>query len=514
VVNRGKGFYDTREVNDLTQLLRVIANPRDEIALAAVLRSPLAGVSDEALLALKIVDKNIGAALADLRDASLFGPADWAALTRLRARLLRWRERRERDSFDRLLLDAIDEVGYRAESGARGSANVEKFLAQARDAAGRMSLDAFVEELAAVRDSNPREPDAPPEDSSDTVKLMTAHSAKGLEFPIVFAASLHKGIDTGVPVVAFSPRVGLGARWREGDDRFQHAIREERKQREEEESSRLLYVAMTRAEEHLVLSFSGEKRKHWAEVVEKALTLRLAEARDEVEERDGFRLRVQVADAGPGALERVVVEEQASEPTFVVRPVVTGQYDSGVAVTAVTHVERPVWGKGGGAGGAAELGSEVHALLAGVVVTAPASAEAVRLAEVFRKGALAERVARASRVEREFDFVMAIEDVVVHGQIDLWFEEGGELVVVDYKTDRVSASEVAQRASEYAAQVRLYGLALERLLGRAPDRAYLHFLRANRVVEVDLRPSLIESPEEIVREYRDRQERERVLGHE
>jgi ATP-dependent helicase/nuclease subunit A len=511
VVNRGKGFYDTREVNDLTQLLRVIANPRDEIALAAVLRSPLVAASDEALLALRIVDKNIGVALADLRDASLFSAADWAALTRFRARLRRWRELRERVTFDRLLLDAIDEVGYRAESGTRGSANVEKFLAQARDAASRMSLDAFVEELAAVRDSNPREPDAPPEDSSDTVKLMTAHSAKGLEFPIVFAASLHKGIDTGLPVVAFSPRFGLGARWREGDDAFQHEIREERKQREEEESSRLLYVAMTRAEEHLVLSFSGEQRKHWAKVVEAALALRLDEARDEVEEREGFRLRVQVADAGPAAVQRVVVEEQASEAALVARPIVTGQYDSGVAVTAVTHVERPSWGTmGGGEGGAAELGIEVHALLAGVLETA--STEAVRLAEIFRKSALSDRIARASRVEREFDFVMAVEDVVVHGQIDLWFEEGGELVVVDYKTDRVSASEVAQRASEYSAQVRLYGLALERLVGRAPDRAYLHFLRPNRVVDVDLRPSLIESPEEIVREYRDRQERERTLA--
>ena len=53
VVNRGRGFYDTREVNDLTHLLRVIANPRDEISLAAVLRSPLVGASDEALLRLQ-----------------------------------------------------------------------------------------------------------------------------------------------------------------------------------------------------------------------------------------------------------------------------------------------------------------------------------------------------------------------------------------------------------------------------------------------------------------------------
>ena len=63
VVNRGKGFYETREVNDLTHLLRVIANPRDEISLAAVLRSPLVAVSDEALLGLKTMGENLGAQL-------------------------------------------------------------------------------------------------------------------------------------------------------------------------------------------------------------------------------------------------------------------------------------------------------------------------------------------------------------------------------------------------------------------------------------------------------------------
>ena len=123
--------------------------------------------------------------------------------------------------------------------------------------AGRWSLDEFVEELSLVRASNPREPDAPPEDSANAVKVMTVHSAKGLEFPIVFVAALHKGVDTKLPLVAFSPEFGLGARWRnpvrreEKDDLFQHAIREERKVRERDESHRLLYVAMTRAEQQL-----------------------------------------------------------------------------------------------------------------------------------------------------------------------------------------------------------------------------------------------------------------------
>ena len=72
-----------------------------------------------------------------------------------------------------------------------------------------MSLDEFVVELALVREENPREPDAPPEDSSNAVKIMTVHSAKGLEFPVVFVAAMHKGVDTGVPVVAFSRHLRL-----------------------------------------------------------------------------------------------------------------------------------------------------------------------------------------------------------------------------------------------------------------------------------------------------------------
>ena len=122
-----------------------------------------------------------------------------------------------------------------------------------------------------MRASNPREPDAPVDDVANAVKVMTVHSAKGLEFPVVFVAALHKGVESNPPVVAFSRRFGLGARWRnpakreDKDDLFQHALREEWKEREQQESDRLLYVAMTRAEEHLVLSFSA--RKNWAKDV-------------------------------------------------------------------------------------------------------------------------------------------------------------------------------------------------------------------------------------------------------
>ncbi len=312
LINSGRGFYEAREVNDLVHLLRVIANPRDEISLAAVLRSPLVEASDEALLRLRILGENIGGALWRMgpETAADFGD-DYAKLIRFRERLRGWRIRREFVTFDRLLLAAMDDCGYRPETGARGAANIDKFLAQARDAASRKSLDEFVEELSRVRESNPREPDTAPEDSADSVKVMTVHSAKGLEFPIVFVAAMHKGVENNPPVVAFSPRIGLGARWRnpamreDKNDLFQHAIREERKVREMEESHRLLYVAMSRAEQHLVLSFTGGKTKEWAKVVAESLHLDTETCRDEVVSLtapDGkpWNLRVQIANRRAG----------------------------------------------------------------------------------------------------------------------------------------------------------------------------------------------------------------------
>jgi ATP-dependent exoDNAse (exonuclease V) beta subunit len=337
-------------------------------------------------------------------------------------------------------------------------------------------------------------------------------------------------------VVTFSPRIGLGARWRnpavreDKDDLFQHAIRQERTRRENEESHRLLYVAMTRAEQHLVLSFSGKQPREWARLVADKLQLPLDACRDELLTRtapDGkeWNLHLQVTDRLPelpvGQALRPVDSETNVE--LVSPPDVTEQQNSNATVTelaAFANCPRQYYlghylgfegrprklAEADEVGGvsASELGTQVHALLAGSPVPEP-DEEALRLAGVFRQSPLGRRLARASRVEREFDFLMAVEDLVIRGQVDLWFEEGGELVIVDYKTDSVTAPEAHRRAQDHALQLRLYALALERFAGRAPDRAWLYFLRPNTVVEVDLTPSLLERPEQIVRDFEDAQ---------
>ena len=509
LVNRGKGFYETREVVDLIHLLRILSNPRDEISMAAVLRSPFVALSDEALLRLSLEQ---GASSAP---PALPGDDD-EKLARFREQLSRWRAIRDYTSIDQLLQRALDESGYECPTGPRGAANVEKFLAQARAAGARQTLAEFAAEIEILRESKPREPDAPPEDSANAVKIMTVHAAKGLEFPVVFLAALHKGIDASPGAISFLPGVGLGARWHhplcrdDKDDAFEHAIRQQLKQREKEESHRLLYVAMTRAEEHLALSFSttGKKAQNWAAIVDQTLDVRPIAAL-------------------PGALVSRTLHEAPPPQQLIPPPTIAERHDSQANVTSIAlfadcprryYLSRylglefpppPVETAAAPSSlNAGQFGAQVHALLAGVPLAAP-DPEAAKLAAVFPKTPLGLRASEAATVEREFDFLMEVEGLVLRGQIDLWFEDRGKTALVDYKTDRVTVAEVSARAGRYALQLRLYALALERLTGRMPQEAYLYFLRPNIAIPIDLRPSLFDdAPETIVREFREAQDRQ------
>jgi ATP-dependent exoDNAse (exonuclease V) beta subunit len=537
LLNQSKGFFETREIVDLTHLLRVIANPRDEISMAAVLRSPLVEASDESLLRLKQVG-NLGAALRHVDAQALLAPEEFEKLTRFSEQMRRWRADRDLIGFDRLLVKAMEETGYTPDPGTRAASNVERFLALAREASSRLTLAEFVDELDLMRDAEARDADPPPEDSVNAVRIMTVHAAKGLEFPIVFLAALHKGVRQDVPPLCFSPRVGLGARWRNpaGDDDkgdwFHAAIRDEAGRREIEEGNRLFYVAMTRAEEHLVFSLSSTgSLKNWAATLANGLSVDLAIPQNKVqsfEAPDGSRFAVRLLSTNitPAPLSPPTRVSAAAAVQSIARPKVDAQYDSTASVTSVAlfahcprryYLERYLGWQGGRARvwtrddedhrddlDASEFGLEVHALLAGqrVVNVAP---EALKLAEIFRISELGRRSTRAQRAEREFDFLLALEDVVLRGQIDLWFEEGGELIVVDYKTDDVTAAEVPARAELYAPQLRLYAVALEHVLGRHPDRAYVFMLRAGIAVPINLEPTLLDDPAQLVRDFRDAQ---------
>jgi CRISPR/Cas system-associated exonuclease Cas4 (RecB family) len=221
-----------------------------------------------------------------------------------------------------------------------------------------------------------------------------------------------------------------------------------------------------------------------------------------------FALRVLCTSRAPEPARQLPLLFQPESCRQARLPAVRGQYDSAASVTSVAlfaecprryylarylgfdgERPRPVFGDedepAPEAPDAGEFGRQVHALLAGADRTG-ADPLALALAGRFEASDIGARAARAGRREREFDFLTAVEDVVLRGQIDLWFEESGELVLVDYKTDNIPPEEARSRAGAYGLQLQLYAIALERMTGRPPDRALLYFLRPDVAVPVAL----------------------------
>ena len=475
----GRTFLEARETRDLLALLAALVNPLDEIPLLGVLRGPLVGLTDQEIYRM--------------------GREGWRA--EFESRFGRVRQLAGFVAPDRLILAALDQCGYTTGLVDRSRANVEKLVAwirrEFRDRP--RPLAELLEDLEALRWTQ-SVAEAPPPEAGDVVRIMTIHAAKGLEFPVVFVSALHRGPDRRKPVIAVSRETGLGVKWRHPvtgkgcSDSAHDALLQQINSKEAAEENRLLYVAMTRAEDRLILSHAERKRSSsWQKLAEAVVPESVSPPEPNAFESTTATLTAEVLDP----------------------PVVSAQYDSAVAVTSVAMFQacprryylsrylglEPIPDRSGT--GAIEIGLDVHAALAGEEIE---SAEADELAARFRSSDLGRRAEAASRIEREFDFLFEIDDVIVRGQIDLWFEEGskagGELVLVDYKTDRdESASE------SYALQLRLYALALERYAGRRPDRAVLYYLRSNRIIEISLSDEDLAAARHAVGELRDAQDK-------
>ena len=509
----GRTLMESREVRDLVAFLRVLANTRDEISLAGVLRSPLVGIRDETLLRLK-QNGDLWPAIAALdANTSGFEGGELDQLLWFRGVVSNLRSRRDMVSTDRLAATIVDETDYEAGLDAHGRRNLERFLTLLRELYEREPRPPaeVLNELEHLRDAELLA-EAPPAEAANAVRLMTIHAAKGLEFLVVFVASLHQRTQEDTSPIAFSPQDGIGIRWRDparqeaAEDTAYSAIDAESARKSKEEEMRLLYVAMTRAKEHLVLSYShspGGRGSPWS----KLIAGRLAMDRGDFAEEDSIRslagvpVRVIRSTQAPVAPYARAMETVEADDVVLVKPMLEGQHDSGAPVTAIgtfiacprkyylahylgfSQIRKPDEHGTELAKSAVDIGTQVHALLAGLAVES-ASAEALRLAEVFHSSPLAARIKRAVHVEREFDFVMEIEEIVIRGQIDLWFEEDGELVLVDYKTGHLETE--ADRLQSYTLQLQFYAIALERLTGRLPDRAFLYFLRSNHVTPVQV----------------------------
>jgi len=279
----GKGFYEREEITDLIQLCRFLDNRTDELALAAVLRSPLCGISDNTLLALRlgprVGETPIGMAPQPRRHArplfralrtqseiDFIDDDEREALKKGYELLSALFERRNRYPIGDLLRYAVDVSSYTTViaatyDGAQRLANIEKLfgLAERFERSGAHLIRDFVKYVHDFEAIGSRESEGQLDDSANAVKLMTIHQAKGLEFPVVMIPDLHRSKPTWEGYFLLDRHRGLTLKVPNGRGQMvsgrTFTVFSERSQwRENFESMRLLYVAATRAQDRLILS--------------------------------------------------------------------------------------------------------------------------------------------------------------------------------------------------------------------------------------------------------------------
>jgi DNA helicase-2/ATP-dependent DNA helicase PcrA len=248
VVVGGVRFYDRAEVKDALAYLRLTVNPSDAVALRRIVNTPSRGIGKTTLRRAEAIAAQRGVALLE----GLRSFAEDGAAGRTRRSITGFLDLIESLSLEvtgrtpaEALSTILDRSGYRQQLEGQGTAEAEARLENLRELeAGaeefeaanqglaedeRSILELFIDQVALVSDLDVADM------RDDRVSLMTVHSAKGLEFPVVFLVGMEEGI---FPHASSS--------------RDDAAIEEER---------RLCYVGMTRAMERLTLSWAGKRRR-------------------------------------------------------------------------------------------------------------------------------------------------------------------------------------------------------------------------------------------------------------
>ncbi len=289
IVGGGRGYYARREIRDLINILTVIDSPLDDVALAAALRSPLVGLELDTLYSLTNYAKNPDKKSTHFPLYSVLqafihhGDIPEEERSRLAAFIaivdeLRLHE--DRLPVGHLLERLIARTGYDARllcrpGGRRRLANVRKLL-QMANTDSVMGVSEFIMRLQDLEKLADREGDAPTEEeAADVVRFLTIHSAKGLEFPVVVLADLSRNlvVQEKKLFVCDPEHIAFGTRLPGGPNAAYRAIVRQKEIVEESEFARLLYVAVTRSREHLILAGNAGNNRgfNWADLIFQSL---------------------------------------------------------------------------------------------------------------------------------------------------------------------------------------------------------------------------------------------------
>ena len=516
VVSGGREFAERSEIVHAIALLRAINDPDDPIARLAVLRSPVGGVPDDEIERFAARSGAWGPEAASDPASCPRVAAALARLAELRARVLCLPvDLRIRAIVEQSGLLALSALGF---DGPQRVANLEKLAwdgaAFARD--GRLSFEETIDAL----ESRPRgedEGDSPLSDeATDSVRLMTIHKAKGLEAPLVIVADTAAGqaggndpdydyasvarIEESEAIAVRTPGVVSSVEVLRTLDDHRH---------EEAENVRLLYVALTRAADRLVLLAGSGPGSGWSEALA-AWGFDSKELQADGATFDGGRVLHRL-------IEKDAVRGGAAAAVPAGRPGAVAAYEAALARASAAawtfrapslEDERSEDAEPARDGSIAPalaraVGVVVHrrlerfdgdtaALVAGLEASAadPAERNGVGAAEVaaearavlaaFAASPLAARLTGLDVLGREVPMLFREDDARAwSGTIDLIYREpGGTIVVADYKTD--AALDLA--LDRHREQLRIYVEAVRRAVPGASVRGELWMVRHGEIL--------------------------------
>jgi ATP-dependent helicase/nuclease subunit A len=505
-------LIDEIAVMDLVALGDALLLPEDDLTLAALLKSPLFGLGEEDLFALaysrghaSLHDRlralsGDGGVFAEAHErfAGLLAQADFLPPFELYTRLLGEGGARER---------------FVSRLGTAALEPIEAFLAQALayERGHPPSLQGFLHWLRADTTELIRDPDRP----RDEVRVLTVHGAKGLEAPVVvladttFVPELNDRLlwlaDEGLPLW----KVGGGHR-----DRVSDAAREQTRLRQLQEQRRLLYVAMTRAQEQLIVT-GWERRRgkdaSWYELITAGLerlpaaqrvAMRLA---PEVEGM-GWRLSTQRAAAprqlglslaGPAreAPPPAWLEGAARPEPGLARPLSPSHLDEASlpAASPLDDVDRYRRGRlihrllqSLPERPAGERRAAMARFLAQPALALDEAEQSEIAAEVFRvleAPAIAHAFGAGSRAEVPLAGVVG--DQALSGQVDRLVVGEQEVLVIDYKTNRAPPATPDQVPAAYLRQMAAYGALLRQIYPGRRVRCALLWTQGAHLMSLD-----------------------------
>lgn len=265
------GYFAAVEVQVMLALLRCIDNPEQDLAMAAVLRSPLVGLDETALAGVRLAGdgtlwQNLPAFVTSLAD----GVDEKEDLQQFIAAFDSWRTYSRRHGVAELLQRLYDDTAYVDFVGAMPGgdvrqANLKALYDRARqyEEAGFRGLFRYLQLMDKMKeDGLDLAPAKVVSEKEDVVRIMSIHKSKGLEFPVVFVADMGKAFnrrDTQDQIL-FHNRLGIGLKQYDPEWRMSYptliwsGIAAQLRWEGTAEEERILYVAMTRARDQLILT--------------------------------------------------------------------------------------------------------------------------------------------------------------------------------------------------------------------------------------------------------------------